>query len=170
MYNFNMNISTELFFGEDAELKAGALMRQYGRKILLIYGSRRIFEEGLGQRLVESLEAVSYTHLKYVEENTIFCVSDCSCRTDREVMGEGCGHLKEDMCIQMGTAAEYYIRTGRARQITKDEVYEILQRAEENGLMHEIPNADGPGKTHAICNCCGCGCLSIRTATMFRCV
>ena len=51
-----MNISTELFFGEDAELKAGALMRQYGRKILLIYGSRRIFEEGLGQRLVESLE------------------------------------------------------------------------------------------------------------------
>lgn len=105
---------------------------------------------------------------KYVEENTIFCVSDCSCRTDREVMGEGCGHLKEDMCIQMGTAAEYYIRTGRARQITKDEVYEILQRAEENGLMHEIPNADGPGKTHAICNCCGCGCLSIRTATMFK--
>lgn len=105
---------------------------------------------------------------KYVEENDLFCVSDCSCRTDREVMGEGCGHLKEDMCIQMGTAAEYYIRTVRARQITKDEVYEILKRAEENGLMHEIPNADGPGKTHAICNCCGCGCLSMRTATMFQ--
>ena len=61
MYNFNMNISTELFFGEDAELKAGALMRQYGRKILLIYGSRRIFEEGLGQRLVESLEEAGCT-------------------------------------------------------------------------------------------------------------
>lgn len=105
---------------------------------------------------------------KYVEENTVFCVSDCSCRTDREVMGEGCGHLKEDMCIQMGTAAEYYIRTGRARQITKEEVYEILKRAEENGLMHEIPNIDGSGKTHAICNCCGCGCLSMRTATMFK--
>lgn len=105
---------------------------------------------------------------KYVEENTVFCVSDCSCRTDREVMGEGCGHLKEDMCIQMGTAAEYYIRTGRARQITKEEVYNILKRAEENGLMHEIPNIDGPGKTHAICNCCGCGCLSMRTATMFK--
>ena len=47
MYNFNMNISTELFFGEDAELKAGALMRQYGRKILLIYRSeeRRVGKE-----------------------------------------------------------------------------------------------------------------------------
>ena len=104
----------------------------------------------------------------YLEENDIFTVSPCSCRTDREVMGEGCGHLKEDMCIQMGHAAEYYIRTGRGRQITREEAYEILKRAEENGLMHEIPNTDGSGKTHAICNCCGCGCLSLRTAAMFR--
>ncbi len=104
----------------------------------------------------------------YLEENDIFTVSPCSCRTDREVMGEGCGHLKEDMCIQMGHAAEYYIRTGRGRQITREEAYEILRRAEENGLMHEIPNTDGSGKTHAICNCCGCGCLSLRTAAMFK--
>ena len=104
----------------------------------------------------------------YLEENDIFTVSPCSCRTDREVMGEGCGHLKEDMCIQMGFAAEYYIRTGRGRQITREEAYEILKRAEENGLMHEIPNTDGSGKTHAICNCCGCGCLSMRTAAMFK--
>ncbi|MEG0662680.1 MAG: 4Fe-4S binding protein, partial [Anaerovoracaceae bacterium] len=105
---------------------------------------------------------------KYLNENDIFSVSNCSCRTDREVMGEGCGHLKEDMCIQMGHAAEYYIRTGRGRQITREEAFDIIQRAEENGLMHEIPNTDGPGKTHAICNCCGCGCLSMRTATMFK--
>jgi NADPH-dependent glutamate synthase beta subunit-like oxidoreductase/ferredoxin len=82
-------------------------------------------------------------------------------------MGEGCGHLKEDMCIQMGHAAEYYIRTGRGREITRDEAFEIIQRAEENGLVHQIPNTDGPGKTHAICNCCGCSCLSLRTAEMF---
>ena len=94
-------------------------------------------------------------------------MSNCSCRTVREIMGEGCGHLKEDMCIQMGHAAVYYIRTGRGRKVDKDEVYQILRRAEENGLMHEIPNLDGDGKTHAICNCCGCGCLSMRTAEMF---
>ena len=104
---------------------------------------------------------------KYLNENTIFSVSDCSCRTVREVMGEGCGHLKENMCIQMGHAAEYYIRTGRGREITREEALEIIQRAEENGLVHQIPNTDGPGKTHAICNCCGCSCLSLRTAEMF---
>ncbi len=104
---------------------------------------------------------------KYLNENTIFTVSDCSCRTVREEMGEGCGHLKEDMCIQMGHAAEYYIRTGRGRQITREEAFEIIDRAEENGLMHQIPNLDGSGHTHAICNCCGCSCLSLRSAGMF---
>lgn len=104
---------------------------------------------------------------KYLNENTIFSVSDCSCRTVRESMGEGCGHLKEDMCIQMGHAAEFYIRTGRGREITREEAFDIIRRAEENGLVHQIPNTDGPGKTHAICNCCGCSCLSLRTAEMF---
>lgn len=116
-----------------------------------------------GESRRASYEEVS----KYLSENDLFSVSDCSCRTSRESMGEGCGHLKEDMCIQMGHAAEYYIRTGRGREITREEALEIIQRAEENGLVHQIPNTDGSGKTHAICNCCGCSCLSLRTAEMF---
>ena len=104
---------------------------------------------------------------KYLNENSVFSVSDCACRTVRESMGEGCGHLKENMCIQLGHAAEYYIRTGKGKKINREEAFEIIRKAEENGLMHQIPNTDGPGKTHAICNCCGCGCLSLRTAEMF---
>jgi len=116
-----------------------------------------------GETRRASYEEVS----KYLNENTLFSVSDCSCRTAREAMGEGCGHLKEDMCIQMGHAAEYYIRTGRGRKINREEAFEIIKKAEANGLVHQIPNTDGPGKTHAICNCCGCSCLSLRTAEMF---
>lgn len=116
-----------------------------------------------GETRRASYEEVS----KYLNENTIFSVSDCACRTSREAMGEGCGHLKEDMCIQMGHAAEYYIKTGRGREITREEAFEIIKKAEENGLMHSIPNTDGPGKTHAICNCCGCGCFSMRLANMW---
>lgn len=116
-----------------------------------------------GETRRASYEEVS----KYLNDNNIFCVSDCSCRTAREVMGEGCGHLKEDMCIQMGSAAEYYIRTGRGRKITREEAFEIIKKAEENGLVHQIPNTDGSGKTHAICNCCGCSCLALRSAEMF---
>lgn len=104
---------------------------------------------------------------KYLEESTVFSVSNCSCRTSREEMGEGCGHLKEDMCIQLDHAAEYYIKTGRGREITREEAFDIIKRAEDNGLMHSIPNLDGVGNTHAICNCCGCGCYAMRLANEF---
>lgn len=113
--------------------------------------------------------ACSYEEVsKYLDDAHKFSVSNCSCRTSREILGEGCGHLKEDMCIQLDHAAEYYIRTGRGREITRQEADEIIRRAEENGLVHQIPNTDGSGKTHAICNCCGCGCYALRTSTMFK--
>lgn len=105
---------------------------------------------------------------KYLNDNELFSLSDCACRTSREAMGEGCGHLKEDMCIQMGHAAEYYIRTGRGRKISREEAFEVIKKAEENGLMHSMPNFDGSGETHAICNCCGCGCFALRLATQWQ--
>lgn len=104
----------------------------------------------------------------YLNSATTFSVSDCSCRTAREVMGEGCGHLKDDMCIQLDNAADYYIQSGKGREITREEAFEIIKKAEENGLMHNIPNVEGPGHTHAICNCCGCGCFAVRNANMWR--
>jgi ferredoxin len=146
------------------------------------YGKRRgplgagNFPVGLGPMRVIPIERAidgetrraSYEEIsKYLNESHRFSVSDCSCRTSREAMGEGCGHLKEDMCIQLDHAAEFYVRTGRGREITREEAFEIIRRAEENGLMHQIPNTDGPGKTHAICNCCGCSCFAMRLANMW---
>jgi formate hydrogenlyase subunit 6/NADH:ubiquinone oxidoreductase subunit I len=117
-----------------------------------------------GETRRASYEEVS----KYVDEARVLSVSDCSCRTSREELNQGCGHLKEEMCIQLGDAAEYYIRTGRGREITKEEAYEIIRKAERDGLMHQIPNTEGEGHTHAICNCCGCGCYAMRAAGMYH--
>ncbi len=112
---------------------------------------------------------VSYEEISgFLNSATRFSVSDCSCRTAREVMGEGCGHLKDDMCIQLDDAANYYIQSGKGREITREEAFEIIKKAEDNGLMHNIPNVEGPGHTHAICNCCGCGCFAVRNANMWR--
>ncbi len=113
-------------------------------------------------------QKISYEEISgYLNKATVFTVSDCSCRTSREAMGEGCGHLKEEMCIQLDHAAEYYIKTGRGREITREEAFEIIKKAEDNGLMHSIPNLDSPGETHAICNCCGCGCYAMRLANEY---
>jgi NADPH-dependent glutamate synthase beta subunit-like oxidoreductase/NAD-dependent dihydropyrimidine dehydrogenase PreA subunit len=117
-----------------------------------------------GETKARSFEEVS----SYVENARTLSVSDCSCRRARRLMGEGCGHLEKDMCIQLDDGAEYYIRTGKARRITKEEAYEILKRAEDNGLVHETPNLEGPGKTLAICNCCGCSCFSLRVGEYYN--
>ncbi|WFR56024.1 FAD-dependent oxidoreductase [Anaerocolumna sp. AGMB13025] len=109
-------------------------------------------------------ERLSY----YLDKYDTFSVSDCSCRQSRRVIEEGCGHLEKDICIQMGTGAEYYIRTGRGRQVSREEAENILKFAEDNGLMHEMPHTDGLGESAAICNCCGCSCFSMRIATLFK--
>jgi len=110
-----------------------------------------------------------WEHLSYyLDKYDTFSVSDCSCRQSRRVIDEGCGHLEKDICVQMGEGAEYYIRTGRGRQITREEAKEILKFAEDNGLMHEAPHTDGLGESAAICNCCACSCFSLRLATLFH--
>ena len=108
-------------------------------------------------------ERLSY----YLNKYNTFSVSPCSCRASRTLLGDGCGHLAEDMCVQMGKGAEHYIRSGRARQISREEAYKIVKRAEENGLMHDIPNIEGSGETSAICNCCACACFGLRAGMMF---
>ena len=112
---------------------------------------------------VNDYDKLSY----YLNKYDTFSVSPCSCRAARRSIGDGCGHLEEDMCIQMGKGAEHYIRTGRARQVSREEVLEILKRAEDNGLMHDMPNIEEAGESSAICNCCSCACFGLRVGLMF---
>ena len=112
---------------------------------------------------VSDYEKLSY----YLNKYDTFCVSPCSCRASRSSINDGCGHLAEEMCVQMGKGAEHYIRTGRARQISREEALEIITRAEENGLMHDIPNIEEAGESAAICNCCSCACFGLRVGLMF---
>ncbi|MEG1276196.1 MAG: 4Fe-4S binding protein, partial [Ruthenibacterium sp.] len=135
---------------------------------MLPLGSAMMRVIPIEQAIAGDTKAVPYEQLShYLERYDVFSVSDCSCRRSRRILGQGCGHLETDMCIQMGTGAEYYIRTGRAREITREEAMEIMQKAEENGLMHQMPNIEGLGESAAICNCCSCSCFAMRVATMF---
>lgn len=112
---------------------------------------------------VSDYERLSY----YLNKYDTFSVSPCSCRASRTSINDGCGHLADEMCVQMGKGAEHYIRSGRARRITREEALEIILRAEENGLMHDIPNIEEAGDSAAICNCCACACFGLRAGLMF---
>jgi len=158
-----------------AHPEIGRAFEEYTRRRLAPMAA--LFPEGLAMMRVVPIESAikdipgtqPWERLSsYLDKYDIFSVSDCSCRQSRRVMGEGCGHLDKEICVQMGTGAEYYIKTGRARQISREETKEILKFAENNGLMHQMPHTDGLGESAAICNCCACACFSMRLATFFQ--
>ena len=114
-------------------------------------------------------EVKTYEELtSYIENAWCIAVTACSCRRTRRIMGEGCGHLEDDMCIMLDRAADFHLKTGHGRQITKEEAFDILKRAEDNGLIHEVSNIDGTGIVEGICNCCECSCFSLRGGRMFN--
>ncbi|PKL23510.1 MAG: pyridine nucleotide-disulfide oxidoreductase [Spirochaetae bacterium HGW-Spirochaetae-3] len=149
-------------FEEYARLRGGML----SAKMPMGYGPMRVIP--IQSAIEGDTHSAGYEEISSIlDKNTLFAVADCSCRRSRRLLGEGCGHLEKDICIQLGKGAEYYIRTGKAREITREEADAIIKKAEENGLMHNIPNIDN-GETHAICNCCGCGCYATRNSAMFN--
>ncbi|MCE5211032.1 MAG: FAD-dependent oxidoreductase [Deltaproteobacteria bacterium] len=131
---------------------------------------------GLGMHVIPVETAIpaetktaSYEQLSHwLKKYDKIAVGDCSCRITRRLMGEGCGHLEKDMCIALGDVAEFAVSTGRAHKITYEECLDILRKAEDNGLVHQITNVDGPDKIFGICNCCRCSCFGLRTSQFFN--
>ena len=97
-----------------------------------------------------------------------YAASTCSCRASRKVLGEGCGDDPRDWCIAVGDMADYVVETDRGHYITREEVYDILRAAEDNGFVHQITNIDGENKIFAICNCNVNVCYALRTSQLFN--
>lgn len=111
------------------------------------------------------LEHLSYWLSKY--EGKIG-VGRCSCRASRKVIGDGCGDDDYGWCIGVGDFADYCRETGKGHDITKEEALAILQRAEDNGFVHQITNIDGENKIFGICNCNVNICNALRTSQLFN--
>ena len=112
-----------------------------------------------------SVEHISYWLKKY--ENK-YAVGACSCRRQQRVRGEGTGEIEGELCIGVGDMADYLVETGKGRYIDLNEVLEILQRAEDNGFVHQITNIDGEDEIFAICNCAPGVCNALRTSQLFN--
>ena len=111
------------------------------------------------------IEHISYWLKRY--EGHI-AVGICSCRYGRKKLDEGCADDYRDWCIGVGDMAEYLAETGRGHYITHEEAMAILQKAEDNGFVHQVTNIDGEGKIFAICNCNVKICNALRTSQLFN--
>lgn len=90
-----------------------------------------------------------------------FSVANCVCRQMKDFQNQSCKYSDiRETCIQIGPDhARQYIEMGIGREITKEEVYEVLDRARDAGFILQPENSVCPEN---ICCCCGdcCGPLS----------
>lgn len=113
-----------------------------------------------------SVEHISHWLDKYDGK---YAASPCSCRMSRKTFDEGCADDPNDWCIAVGDMADYVVETNKGgRYVTKEEVLEILKKAEDNGYVHQITNIDGDNKIFAICNCNVNVCYALRTSQLFN--
>ncbi|MHA1912939.1 MAG: indolepyruvate ferredoxin oxidoreductase subunit alpha [Promethearchaeota archaeon] len=100
----------------------------------------------------------SYDEIRSLIENSggPIAVAECICRKKNDLFGESCEKTKlREACFTFRGAAESYIEKGVAREISKEEAYIIIKKAEDDGLVLQPGNSLRP---MALCTCCGCCC------------
>jgi electron transport complex protein RnfB len=90
-----------------------------------------------------------------------FAVANCICRQKTKRFGVKCAKTDlEETCLMIGPDhARRYVNMGVGRFITREEVYDILKRAQEDGLVIQPENSQKP---EAICICCGDCCVFLK--------
>ena len=103
------------------------------------------------------------THL--VREAKAWAVSLCYCRHIQEHEGKACGKPME-VCTTLNSAADYVVRHGLGRRISKEEALDVFARTRAEGLVHIGDNVKR--RPAFVCHCCGCCCAMLSAINRFR--
>jgi ferredoxin len=87
-------------------------------------------------------------------------VSDCICRKQKQLIGQGCSHPL-DVCLAMSSTPGAFDHSTVERALSQEEALATLRRAAEAGLVHSVSNYQ-KGLWY-ICNCCTCSCGILRS-------
>ncbi len=87
----------------------------------------------------------------FIDQSDPIAVSTCYCRHAAVLRGEDIHGMPNDMCMQFGPAAQFAIERLGAKKVSKEEAREVLNRAEEAGLIHMSQNMTE--EIGFICNC-----------------
>ncbi len=109
----------------------------------------------IGESVDARLEVLPYEQIDaLVMAQDRFAVVPCVCRHDARLNGAGCD-APEESCLSFGDWADYSVQSGRGRAISREEVFEILERANAANLVLQPSNSK---EASFICTCCSCCC------------
>ncbi len=91
-----------------------------------------------------------------VDENELFSIGLCSCRNEKQLNDKKKCAVPLETCSAFGSSADYLIRRGFSRKVSKTEMQENLARSKELKLVLTSDNV----QKHVgfICHCCKCCC------------
>jgi ferredoxin len=94
-----------------------------------------------------------------------FSVQECVCRKGMSLIGRPCKKTsRKETCIGLGgSAIQTYLDQGWGRELNREEVLEVLQKNEEDGLVLQAGNTERPD---FICSCCSCCCGILMAYTL----
>lgn len=99
---------------------------------------------------------------KYLSGKKLYAVHRCACRTAAELAGKPCKRTHENYCITAGWLAKMTLNEGIGRQVSLEELLEIVKKAEKDGLVHQSVNIKR--SSVYICQCCPCCCSVLKPA------
>ncbi|MGC8494125.1 MAG: 4Fe-4S binding protein [Syntrophobacteraceae bacterium] len=113
----------------------------------------------VGKSIHADLQAVLPTRLmeEIISNARRIAVAHCPCRISYRLVGKGCEHPTE-VCLKFDELADFLIDRGFARELSREEALDVLQKTEEAGLVHFVDNAE---EVKHNCNCCGCACWNV---------
>ena len=118
--------------------------------------------------LPEKNRVSSYDDIRALIENTRGQIAavNCICRQGQDLLGESCTKtdLRETCLMIAPDHAKRHVDMGIGRYITKEETFDILEKAQEAGLVLQPENSLRP---EAICCCCGDCCVLLKLLTRY---
>jgi ferredoxin len=103
--------------------------------------------------------------IKLVNNSNITGISWCYCRSvQRKYENPNCDHPL-NTCIHLGFGHSLYEipnKSKNLRESSKNEVIELIEKCDEQGLIHQIIFFPSPQFYYVICNCCPCCCVVLK--------
>ncbi len=109
----------------------------------------------VGQSIEGNLEVLPYERAEeLVKAHEKYAVAPCICRRRAKLMGSEC-EAPEESCLIFGEWADYYVRNGQGRYVDRDNILDILAKADKSNLVLQPSNSK---EISFLCTCCGCCC------------
>ncbi len=113
----------------------------------------------VGEAIRYEREVLPYDQIEaIIAAHDRFAVTTCICRHNAELSGEACD-APQETCLWFGEGADYYVREGKGRALTREEVRDIIQQADAANLVLQPSNSKD---VMFVCCCCGCCCSVLK--------